>query len=467
MPRQVSRSRILLFAPPAAVLALLFSPATASSTTCTEGFKHNTLDTSRFPYTDDINFSPDSIAVVPGDPNLSGPFYTLVAGCDEIQGKNLRASESFSTLLRAYVRVKDATAPTGSLYELRLVIGTEVIADYSRRLRGTYPDGDYFEASKQNLAAGQYAFRIEARLFAAADKQMRFDVGWINAQGAPYPLYPSAQTTNPAVVTVTTTWTRVADTLVLNPSSSVDLFMSGYTNVNAGTTASRLDVEFRVDQLSERDSSLPVPGIKPDSVRALDHRLTVQPGQHNVELWAKVDAGVALLQYGSLHVVSFPGYTAARQAAAFSPVAVDTQTTGPQPITNLNDGLGLWTKVLEMQVPEIPQQPQSQVNLTVSAYVEILGNTSGSTAAQVAVEFVNPVDGGGFSGVDIGWTDFQLKPGRGALYPFGDGLHTNSGLPEGSTIRLWLRKLLGSGSFQVGQRYLAIKQVSAPGTVIP
>src|SRR4029079_5000332 len=172
MPRQVSGFRIFLIAPVATLLVLLLLPPPASATPCQTNFEHNTLDTSNFPYTDDINFSPDSIATVPGDPSLTGPFYTLVAGCNNIQGNNLRASESFSTLLRAYVRIKDATAPTGSLYELRLVIGMEVIADYSRRLRGTYPDGDYFEASKQNLPAGQYAFRIEARLFAAADKQM-------------------------------------------------------------------------------------------------------------------------------------------------------------------------------------------------------------------------------------------------------------------------------------------------------
>jgi hypothetical protein len=238
-----------------------------------------------------------------------------------------------------------------------------------------------------------------------------------------------------------------------------------------------LDHQIRVDGANPRESYNTIPPnitqtiraqdppSLPDTIRALDHRLSVQPGERDVEVWAKTDAGTATLQFTSLHVLSFPGQTATREAFAGGEVVVDVATTEPQPSASNMQGHGPWTKLLELQVPEVPDVAGSRVNFAEMGYVELLENTSGSTRGQIAIEILVPKTPP--VAFELGFTDFQLPSGRGALYPFGDGLHLNPGIPAGATMRLWIRKVSGTGTFKVGRRYLLVKQVPAPACYFP
>jgi hypothetical protein len=141
-----------------------------------------TLDSSPYPFTSDINFDEDGIATLQGDPFLLSDFTVLDEGCVDIDKENIRASTAFSAILRAYFRVKEATAPANSVVQVRFVLDGTVVSFQSKKLSGTYPDGYSFDTGVHNVPAGLHAYKVEARLWAETDETATIDAAWIGSQ---------------------------------------------------------------------------------------------------------------------------------------------------------------------------------------------------------------------------------------------------------------------------------------------
>lgn len=448
-----------------------------------------------YPYSEDISHpavGSGSASTPFGDVtvtyNSSLDWTEVQTGCAYVSEKNVNSSGAFNLLLRAQPTVVSATASSGARFEIQLRLATSttdtnpVIASWElRRLKGTYPQAEHVGGTLQNVAAGTYVYSMWIRMLDSGSAT--FSNAWTTAQGVPNS-YPSARSVASSDSTVTTTWAAVGPQLSFTSSTALDLALGGAFQVVSGTSPSNLLIGYSLDGASSGNQygDYAIPSNTPLGYNVFDHRKNVASGSHTLQMWMKTTTGTATVRYATAEFVSFPVTSSSPLLGAMNESGVLTNTvhitnsgSSPAP-AGLNQSCGNWTEVMSFDVPAVT----GDVNWIYEGFVQYLGNVSGSTRGELAIEnthwnldaFGNKVlDAAGDHGVSA----IQATAGEDGIYFYGDAMRWGSG-NGGNTIKLWMRRINGCASgvtnnstdnFDIGRRWLSVKQTPFQGCYLP
>ena len=429
--------------------------------TCTGGCisqGHYNLSAQSYPWAEDIS---SATSQPYGDPiYVTGPNFptwtVLQSGCSLVNQQNLQSSTTFNVLFRAAVVIDTGTtAPAGTLYNVQLTIDGAQHGWYERRVSDVLPQTERFEGTAQHIPAGNHVYALQVSVIGSGT--IEFSQQWLTALGAPSSSNPGDRSVRTDTISVGTGWAQITDAVTFTVSTPVDLVVQGYTQVNSVAGATQLTF---VPNLSccgwpARYGSVAVPSHLDNGINFHDHLLNLAPGTYTLYIVAHTNAGTATLQYRQVEFQTYPANVwpssfVSAEVSASDTVTVDTSTTQAQPTAPIFDtSFGKWTKLLEM-----PMGPEFGGNDgMVQAYVQLLGNLSGTPLAEFGFQYNQP------GGTDVGLSLFEVPAGPDGLYLFGDVYNLGC---SSCTITLWMRKVYGnglgsSGHFNVGMRWMMAK----------
>jgi hypothetical protein len=456
---QNGRVVLLLCADLCSVLSI---PASADGFFCTASTAcrskgHTTFAGMPYPFTEDITGALEFVTLA--GPNSS--WTTLGSGCSDLNGFNLNGSQPFNTLLRAQITVSSATAVSGARYEVQLLVDGVEHGWYTRRLRGHYPQVDMFAATAQGLAAGGHQFSVQVRLDDGGT--ITTSNTYITAQGAPT-TFPSAQSVAlPRITLQAGAYQPVTNTVVFTNAQAVDLAIQGYFSVDMGTPGQLLLVMPFLDGVGQQPrSTVAVPPVLYDGVNVLAAIPNVQPGTHTLALYV-APSGSTSFSARAVEFVSFPVTPYGLLASDTQSTLVDSATSGVQPSPLvLENGCGLWTKLLEGTIPPDP----NSYNHVYEGYMRMVPPTTGPPYAELAFETIFPS-----AGTDGGQLALEVPVGTDGVFLFGDAGAFGENQTE--TVRLWARKVNPlcdgaghngqQGSFWVTDRWMWIRHTPIGG----
>jgi hypothetical protein len=409
---------------------------------------HTTQAQSSFPYGEDIGSGAVVQYVSP-----SGDYsHQITSTCSSLAG-NLNAAQAANVLLRAYLRIDSTTLPDGALYAIQLQVDGVEHGWYSRRVNvAAIPYGEYFEGTIQNLAAGSHVFGMAVSVFVPG--ALTIGQTWITTQGSPS-YYPSAKDVLSPQQPINTGWSQISRTLTFTNSSSLDVAIQGYFQIDSANAAENIWVGVSLDGAqipASRQRMLGINTTLPTGFNILDYLSNVPPGNHSLSLYAHTTSASAALELAQLEFVSFPtnasfasGYPGGTSASVPLTVRSDTTATPGGSILNPLNG---WTKLLEYDIPPVLKA----TNWTLEGYIQFLGAADGLPlslpSGQVAFEALIPAgctpnlllcpnqDPSCYA-VDLGYVYTAIPSGRAGLFLFGDGMLIGTNV--GARLRLWIR----------------------------
>lgn len=426
---------------------------------------------------------------------LNNTWQTISDGCDVLGGTGIKGHADngnqvrVNALLRAYLQLHNNASNV--LYEVRFALrdpGTGAVIAYPgwyvRTTKGTPYEGEWFNGTIQNiplnsLAKASHILELQGRVIDAG-KTVTISQDFLTAQGVPSDgkapgiptRYPSGKLVDQNPFNVTGNWqSTTTPAISFENTTTVDMFVQGYIQFDGGTPGQRISLGFQLDSgTSARTLEVVVP---PTYGRAAprtgfnfnDYIENVAPGVHTLKLWSiNRDGGTTPISFRQIEFVAFPNATAMGTAYKNEVTTVHSlgDADGIEPHTNntlLTSVSGYWTLLAETTMPPVP----GEFNWVGAGYVEILGrdpNDLGDGRAEVAIEVISheahqPV-------VDMHFTTFDVgKNQRGQIPFFIDAMRW--GTEAGSTVRLWIRKVVvsghGQGDFTVGKRFFGVKLV--------
>jgi len=414
---------------------------------------HFNYSAASYPYTEDITAPPGGIPLSP-----SYSFTTVQSGCtlNNVQGKNLRASETVNVMLHAMISLSlTSTVPVGSPYEVQLLVDGVQYGWYARRVR-VLDQQDFFEASIQNLSAGDHTYELAARLLPGVSGQLIVGGSWITATGAPAS-NPSAASTAASQLTLTPSWQVASDTLTFSNATAVDMFLNGYAELDYGTPGEQMLIEFELDGNPGRQTAVAIPPQLYAGINFVDHLKNVPPGTHTLRWSARTTSTSAGAAWRNIGFVSFPAFTGSNleftsaEASLTERTTVSTTYNGPQPSAGSLAGCGPWTPILTVPVGTVYPVGTS----AMSGYIQI-----DNVVNPGLIQFAITQDQAGY---ELGLLTVQSTPTPDGFYIFSDA-STDVGC-AGCSMTLWARRVLGCapgagpGSFDVLQRFLFVKFV--------
>lgn len=445
----------------------------SSPTTCGGSNGHNLTENSLYPFSEDISTTTSAPI---GDPvTIYGPTsdWTIVqTGCQAMSPSqtNIVAGGSFNARLLGYLRIDATSVSLGAQYEVQFLVDGVAHGWYVRAYQGMLPQGDHFNVAVANLSSGNHVFQIQARLLGSG--WITFGQQYITSIGAPSS-YPAVSESNPNEFTVNGTWQQASDTITFSNTEPIDIFPQAYFQMDSGTAGDWMSFGFSLDgATSVHTSDFAAPPYYRDGINVFDHLINVPavtPGtNHTLSFWLIDRNGNTMnIRNRQIELVAFPAASAVssdpimKDGIDTTQITVDSSNpTQPQPTSNINDGCGGWTQLLEFTIPAV----SGNFNWTGDGFVELLGRQSGDwsdTQAQLAIELVT----GTGVGTDVHWVQLSVPQNRGEVYFYADAMLWGNG--SGQTARLWMRKTSGcggtAGAFNVGKRYLALKLVPTDG----
>jgi hypothetical protein len=400
---------------------------------------------------------------------ISSTWSTLMSGCDLDGNSNIvpAAGQSVNSLLHAYIDVVSIspTPPSGTVvsYEVTLSVDGTVWGDFIRQYVGTPNQGDYFSAVAVNVPSSpaKHSYSVSARTLTSGYTLTVSNV-LTSSQAAPTSLVAGRTVLSSPVSTAAGTWTQLMS-LNFSTTQKIDVLPNYYLEFTA-PSRHHLSVSIAVDGVS-RISEIVAPASGTTGVNVMGYANGLLSGSHTLEAWVvDRDGGVVTASRGQLDFISFlqsntdavMAYSDQPPSGHTNPETIHSYADTEEPQFT-NTGCGGWTKLVEFDMPAA-----NGANWTGAGYVELLGHPAhnGSTQnwtnprGEVAVETVtNAVS-------EMGWYTIDIPADRGQVNFSLDSMLWGNSPPN--HVTLWIRKDTcagGSGTFNVGKRYLAVKLV--------
>lgn len=415
---------------------------------------------------------------------------------------NINTGGLSNVLVRAWVQVSAATAPSGALFLLGLFYqnadGTGSITQIDATNRRLHTDtlqqptpqpyGERIFGLVPTLPAGRYRFFVAAKVLGTGS--ITFNQEYLTASGMPVSAaYPAIKDTISGQISVANANVRVTNAVSFAVGSATPLNMTvqGHVNIASAPAGAILTFCFSVDGgVCAHTSSVAIPTSPsfPTDFNILDYLYSDQlsAGTHTLAMWAHTDHTIAtVMQWRQLEALSFPSIGTATQfsrSVTLTPTSCSPLTGGlvssdgkcngvveMQPgATILNDGHGKWHRLIDYTIPPV----SGSRNWQLEGYVQLAAHLNrGLPVGDIAYEIVI----GSFD-VDGGYLALYVSPiASDGVYHFGDGVLIGGGY--GATVRLWVRKSTDNNgdalcpqepcSFQVSKAYMGIRETPADG----
>lgn len=447
----------------------------------------------------------------------------LVQSCDnELSGTS--STMAYNLVWRYWLLIKTETIPVGTTFEVEfatiksgVVTVRQVI---SRKVqhpsKESQPQSEYLAAYVNGLT-GENGYRMRIRFLTSGTGSAIIDVGNFAALQGSKPEFGGARNTIATSFTLDSTWREIGFVTMTNSSGAeVDVQLQGHFTVTSGTPGLGMSVGIGKEYNSSGNhySRAFVPNSLPEEITILDYMpnegvgATLIPnGSTTFRMWAKVDAGTAVITNRRVEVLGMDAYPASDTTRYYQfangPTLLAEDTTLPQPqscflldyqqnpfgICNASmtqpqtistPACGRWTKLFE---GTIPANPLGMAAIG-AGHIEITGKSckdggtacwpAGETRANVAIEMVtNPDPNGNRAAVDFHFSAFSVANLPMKVHFFSDGFHW--GNDYGQTIRLWVRLIdtpcngvnysAQQRQLTIGRSYLGIRFFYPTGTL--
>lgn len=451
-------------------------------TTMSYGVVAGVLYGVEWPYCEDIasgSFLPFGRTTVAYDPG--GGWTPIQSGCLTLGERNLAASTRFHAILRAQPTILRDPAPTaaaGAAYEVQLRLGAtrndphaRIAATELRRLRGKYPQADHVGGIVPGLPPGAYVYSLWARLLDPGS--ITFDNTWTSAQGVPAAAGDAARETEAAAQTIDTAWRAAGRPLVTTPAGlapAVDMILGASFRIIDGTPGAGVQVTFAVEDSPQpaQFGEVTIPTALPDGVNVFDSRSGLADVPHFVQLYLRTTAGKAMIVDTTVEYATFPvsGHIPAMATSGVATDAITVQDVDqgeqPQDQTGISGSCGLWTKILDFEVPP----HGAEFNWLYQGFVQLSGDYAGTPQGDLAIENIAiRSDGSLGTSVDHGVTSIEAGPD--GIYITGEAYRWGNW--NGNRVRVWARRRTfcdgdsPEGAFTVGRRWLTVKLTPVEG----
>lgn len=412
----------------------------------------------------------------------NGNWTTLIQSCD-VPLSPSELTMTYNLVWRYWLVLKSSTIPVGTPYEVELatidregvITVRQVIKRRIQHLSSeSQPHAEYLAAYVPGLT-GAHGYTIRIRFPIGGPGSAIVDVGNFAAMQGSKSEFGGARNTLTPSMTLDTTWREIGFVTMTNSSgAAVDVQLQGHFTVTSGTPGAGISVGIGkgLGSSGNHYSRAFVPKALPEEITILDYMpnegvgMTLIPnGSTTFRMWAKVDAGTAVINNRRLEVLGMdadPEPDTERYVQfAGGPTVLAEDTTQPQPqACFLHDDLtnpyglcdptrtplcGRWTKVFEGKIDPNPLGVAS----IGAGHIEITGRScrnggtacwpAGETRMNVAIEMItNPDPRTGYRAAsDFHASAFSVANLPMKIHFFSDGFHW--GNDWGQTVRLWVR----------------------------